>query len=73
LSDSDAEGNRDNLLHMIALKERLPDLIIVPAHDMRAFAAMPKLSPAVGAASAANRGVSASSESLATPRAFRQT
>jgi hypothetical protein len=29
---------------MIALKERLPELIIVPVHDMRAFAEMPKLS-----------------------------
>lgn len=29
---------------MIALKERLTDLIIVPAHDMRAFAEMPSLS-----------------------------
>jgi len=32
------------LLRMIAVKERLPELIIVPAHDMRAFAAMPALS-----------------------------
>lgn len=30
-----------NLLRMIALKERLPELNIVPAHDMRAFADMP--------------------------------
>jgi glyoxylase-like metal-dependent hydrolase (beta-lactamase superfamily II) len=43
LADSDEEGNRDNLLRMIALKERLPDLIIVPAHDMRAFTRMPTL------------------------------
>jgi len=31
---------------MIALKERLPELIIVPAHDMRAFAEIPKISQA---------------------------
>jgi N-acyl homoserine lactone hydrolase len=43
LADSDAEGNRENLLRMIAFKERLPELIIVPAHDMRAFAEMPTL------------------------------
>ena len=43
-SDSDAQGNRENLLRMIALRERLPELIIVPAHDMRAFADMPTLS-----------------------------
>jgi hypothetical protein len=29
---------------MIALKERLPEVIIVPAHDMRALAEMPTLS-----------------------------
>ncbi|HMK70192.1 MAG TPA: MBL fold metallo-hydrolase [Xanthobacteraceae bacterium] len=41
-ADSDAKGNRDNLLRMVAIKERLPHLIIVPAHDMRAFAALPQ-------------------------------
>ena len=46
--DEDAAGNRENLLHVIALKERLPDLIIVPAHEMRAFANMPRLSPPSG-------------------------
>jgi N-acyl homoserine lactone hydrolase len=45
-ADSDAGRNRENLLRMIALKERLPDLIIVPAHDMRVFAKMPTLSQA---------------------------
>jgi N-acyl homoserine lactone hydrolase len=45
-ADTDAEGNRENLLRMVALKERLPELIIVPAHDMRAFAHIPTLSPA---------------------------
>ena len=38
------EANRENLVRMIALKERVPDLIIVPAHDMRGFARMPRLS-----------------------------
>ena len=42
-ADTDAEGNRENLLRMVALKERLPELIIVPAHDIRSFTAMPKL------------------------------
>ena len=45
-ADTDAEGNRKNLVRMISLKERLPELIIVPAHDMRAFAEMPRLSQA---------------------------
>ena len=42
-ADLDAAGTRQNLLRMIAIKERLSDLIIVPAHDMRAFAQMPTL------------------------------
>ena len=45
-ADEDAEGNRQNMLRLIALKERMPELIIVPAHDMRAFDQMPRLSPA---------------------------
>jgi hypothetical protein len=40
---ADAEGNRENLLWMVALKERLPELIIVPAHDIGAFAEIPRL------------------------------
>jgi N-acyl homoserine lactone hydrolase len=44
-SDLDAEGNRKNLLRVIALKERFPDLIIVPAQDMRAFSEIPPLLP----------------------------
>lgn len=43
-ADTNAEGNRENLLRMVALKERLPELVIVPAHDMRAFANIPTLS-----------------------------
>lgn len=42
-ADTDAEANSQNILRLIALKERMPDLIIVPAHDIRAFALMPKL------------------------------
>jgi glyoxylase-like metal-dependent hydrolase (beta-lactamase superfamily II) len=45
-ADTDPESNRQNLLRIIALKERLPELIIVPAHDMRAFDAMSTLSSA---------------------------
>jgi len=46
-ADVAAEGTRENLLHMIAIKERLPGLVIVPAHDIRAFAKMPTLTPNV--------------------------
>lgn len=45
-ADTDAEGTRENLLRMVALKERLPDLVIIPAHDMRAFNQLPSLSRA---------------------------
>ena len=47
-ADEDTAGNRENLLRMIALKERLPDLIIVPAHEMRGFTEMPKLTSGKG-------------------------
>jgi len=47
--DTDANANSENLLRVVALKERLPDLIIVPAHDIRAFTEMPKLSHTIGA------------------------
>ncbi len=43
-ADIDARGTRTNLLRLIALKERFPDLVIVPAHDIRAFAQLPQLS-----------------------------
>ena len=47
-ADLDAAGTRQNILRMIAIKERLPELIIVPAHDMRAFAEMSTLPSAIG-------------------------
>jgi len=54
-ADADAAANRENLLRMIALKERLPDLTIVPAHDIRAFSEMPRLSQANSVRIAVNR------------------
>ena len=45
-ADLHTEGTRENLLRIIALKERMPELIIVPAHDMRAFSGIPTLSRA---------------------------
>jgi len=42
-ADTNADANSKNLLRLVALKERLPCLIIVPAHDIRAFAQVPKL------------------------------
>ena len=54
-ADLDAAGTRENLLRMVALRKRLPELIIVPAHEMRAFERMPALtgnnpSPPIAAA-----------------------
>ena len=66
-ADSDAEGTRENLLRMIALKERLPELNIVPAHDMRAFAEMPRLSQTSGEIARPSLETAASTE-RETPR-----
>jgi len=55
-ADSDAEGTREHLLHVIAIKERLPELIVVPAHDIRAHAEMPTLTPESSKTVARNRG-----------------
>lgn len=47
LADADADGVRANLLRMAAIAARFPELIILPAHDARGFAAMPRLAPSV--------------------------
>jgi N-acyl homoserine lactone hydrolase len=44
-ADLDAAGTRRNLLQMISIQERLPDMIIVPAHDIRGFDKLPPLVP----------------------------
>lgn len=43
LGDFDPEGNRQNILRMVSIMRRIPDLIVVPAHDQRAFAEMNQL------------------------------
>jgi len=43
LADTDPSGVRDNLLRMAAIAARFPDLTIVPAHDARGFAGLPRL------------------------------
>jgi len=43
LADADPAGVRENILRMAALAARMPELEIVPAHDARAFAALPAL------------------------------
>jgi glyoxylase-like metal-dependent hydrolase (beta-lactamase superfamily II) len=42
-ADADPAGTRENLLRLVAICERFPDMIIVPAHDSRAFAELPTL------------------------------
>ena len=44
LADADAEGVRTSILRMAAIVARFPDLVVVPAHDGRGFAEMPRLS-----------------------------
>ena len=46
LADSDARGVRDGLLRMAAIARRFPDLTLVPAHDARGFAELPRLAVA---------------------------
>lgn len=58
-ADEDTAGNRENLLRIIALKERLPDLIIVPAHDRRGFDKMPRLVQAIGESLVRDGGITA--------------
>jgi N-acyl homoserine lactone hydrolase len=43
LADSDRQAVRDAMLRMAAIAARWPELTIVPAHDARAFATMPRL------------------------------
>ncbi|WP_394844709.1 MBL fold metallo-hydrolase [Pendulispora brunnea] len=42
-ADRDPPRVRENLLRMAAIATRFPDLTLVPAHDARAFAALPTL------------------------------
>jgi glyoxylase-like metal-dependent hydrolase (beta-lactamase superfamily II) len=41
--DHDPEGVRRELVHLHQLQQRMPELIIVPAHDGRVWAKLPKL------------------------------
>lgn len=44
--DSDRAGTRAMLIRLHQIKAAMPGLIIVPAHDSRVWASLPKLSPA---------------------------
>lgn len=41
--DLDSEGVKACLLQMVAIAKRFPQLIIIPAHDQRGFAQLPRL------------------------------
>jgi len=43
LGDTDPDGTRQNLLKMVSVMQRLPEMIVVPAHDQRAYATMARL------------------------------
>jgi N-acyl homoserine lactone hydrolase len=43
LADQDEERVRENILRMAAIAAKFPDIVIVPAHDLRGFAGMPRL------------------------------
>ncbi|WAS91238.1 MBL fold metallo-hydrolase [Nannocystis punicea] len=43
LADADADGVRENLLRVAAIAARFPEMALVPAHDARSFAALPRL------------------------------
>ena len=42
-ADSDAAAVREGLVHMSAIASRFPEMIIIPAHEARAFASLPGL------------------------------
>jgi glyoxylase-like metal-dependent hydrolase (beta-lactamase superfamily II) len=43
LADVDQERVRDTIVHMAAIAARFPEIVIVPAHDARAFGQLPLL------------------------------
>ncbi|MDC0670352.1 MBL fold metallo-hydrolase [Nannocystis radixulma] len=43
LADHDAEAVRENILKMAAIAGRFPEIALVPAHDARGFAGLPRM------------------------------
>ncbi|MND09911.1 hypothetical protein D3C83_336000 [compost metagenome] len=43
LADDDPVGVREGITRVAAIAARIPDLVLVPAHDSRAFAELPEL------------------------------
>jgi N-acyl homoserine lactone hydrolase len=43
LGDTDPEGTRQNLLQMVSVMRSIPEMIVVPSHDQRAYADMARL------------------------------
>jgi N-acyl homoserine lactone hydrolase len=43
LGDTDPDGTRQNLLKMVSVMQRIPEMVIVPSRDQRAYAEMARL------------------------------
>jgi N-acyl homoserine lactone hydrolase len=43
LGDTDPDGTRQNLLKMVSVMQTIPEMIVVPSHDQRAYAEMARL------------------------------
>jgi N-acyl homoserine lactone hydrolase len=43
LGDTDPDGTRQNLLKMVSVMRSIPEMIVVPSHDQRAYAEMGRL------------------------------
>ncbi len=43
LGGTDPEGTRQNLLKMVSVMQRIPQMIVVPSHDQRGYAEMARL------------------------------
>ena len=54
LGDTDPDQTRQSLLKMVSVTKRIPDMIVVPAHDQRAYARLDQL-PNVTSRPAARR------------------
>jgi len=43
LGDTDPDGTRQNLLKIVSVMQNIPEMIVVPSHDQRAYAEMGRL------------------------------
>ena len=67
LGDNDPGGTRQNLLKMVSVMQRIPEMTVVPAHDQRAYARLARL-PDVTTNDEASREPARCQASLTTAR-----